>query len=133
MLLKLGLAALAAAEGAQRTPEDPDHEHGGEGEPDGEEVERRDRPDEVADEEEGRPPDRGEGDEQGGGEEAGPACGAVGPVGVVGVVGGFGGAHRCVRRDQTMVSVIVVPLRTIVPALGSDPRTVPKNPPRISL
>jgi hypothetical protein len=37
------------------------------------------------------------------------------------------------RAGQTMVSVIVAPLRTIVPAAGSELRTVPKKPPRTRL
>ena len=34
---------------------------------------------------------------------------------------------------QTMVRVIVAPLRTIVPAAGSELRTVPKKPPSTRL
>ena len=55
---------LPAAQGAHGSPEDDEHDDGRKAEAHREEVDRRDRLDEVADEEEGRAPHGGERDEQ---------------------------------------------------------------------
>ena len=96
---------VLAAQGLHLSAEDHQHHHGGDGEPDGEEVGRGHVRDEVADQEERGAPDGRDRDEQDGGEPAG------------------------ADRAQTTTIVTVEPFGIFAPAAGLVWRTVPKTPP----